>query len=106
MPAKGVEMMDLLIERGRSGLPTLGRARLVGIGIALLIGLAIYLVGLPSTISVFGTALSDLTVPAALLVAFAGCVLAGASASAGRWRVVEIVVASVLGVAGGLLFAA
>jgi energy-coupling factor transport system permease protein len=71
------------------------------------LAIVVYLVGLPSRPSLFGTPLSDLTLPAALFVGFAGITLAGARAiSSSRWRVVDIVVASVLGVAGGLLFGA
>lgn len=79
--------------------------RLAGVLAALIAGLVVYLVGLPASVSLFGTSLADLRLPAALLVAFAGCVIVGASAWTGTWRVVDIVVASVLGVAGGLLFA-
>ncbi|SDQ88445.1 ECF transporter S component [Quadrisphaera sp. DSM 44207] len=47
---------------------------------------------------------TDLTVPLAVLLALAGSWLAGwTSSHHPRWRVVDIVVASVLGVAGGLL---
>jgi energy-coupling factor transport system substrate-specific component len=76
-----------------------------GVAASAVAGLAIYLVGLPTTVAVFSTPLSDLTLPAALLVAFAGIsVTAVATAARTPWRVVDIVVASVLGVAGGLLF--
>jgi energy-coupling factor transport system substrate-specific component len=68
-------------------------------------GLAIYLVGLPDSPSVFGTPLSDLTLPVALLVALGGTSLVFAVLTSAEWRVVDIVVASVLGVAGGLVFA-
>jgi energy-coupling factor transport system substrate-specific component len=86
---------------------TRGAGRLLVCAAAALIGVALYLVGLPAGASLFGTALSDLTLPAALFVGFAGVTLAGARAAGGtRWRVVDIVVASVLGVAGGLLFGA
>ena len=68
-------------------------------------GLAVYLVGLPDSPSVFGTPLSDLTLPVALFVALAGTSLVFALLTSAPWRVVDIVVASVLGVAGGLVFA-
>ncbi len=72
----------------------------------LVAALAIYLVGLPSGSSLFGTPLPDLTLPAALVVVLVAGWLAFSLASArAPWRVVDIVVASVLGVAGGLLFA-
>lgn len=86
---------------------TRGAGWLVVCAAAALVGVALYLVGLPSDLSLFGTALSDLTLPAALFVGFTGTTLAGARAAGStRWRVVDIVVASVLGVAGGLLFGA
>ncbi|MFC5998701.1 ECF transporter S component [Quadrisphaera sp. GCM10027208] len=67
----------------------------------------IWAVGLPEDRALFGTPLSDLTVPAALLAVLVGAWLAGwTSAPRPRWRVVDIVVASVLGVAGGFLFVA
>jgi len=79
-------------------------------GAGVVAGLLVYLVGLPDSPHVFGTAPSDLTLPTALFLALAGISLASAlalrgSAQGTRWRVVDIVVASVLGVAGGLLFA-
>jgi energy-coupling factor transport system substrate-specific component len=68
-------------------------------------GLVIYLVGLPSSSSLFGTTWSDLTVPTALLVPLlAGWLAFSLASPRAPWRVVDIVVASVLGVAGGLLF--
>jgi energy-coupling factor transport system permease protein len=69
-------------------------------------GLAIWLVGLPDSPAVFGTPLSDLTLPAALFVALGGISVVVAVERSAPWRVVDIVVASVLGVAGGLVFAA
>jgi energy-coupling factor transport system substrate-specific component len=80
--------------------------RLLTAGAAVLAGLAIYLIGLPGSASVFGTSISDLTLPVALFVAGAGIAVTAATATAGPWRVVDIVVASVLGVAGGLVFSA
>jgi len=79
-------------------------ARLAVGALGVVAGVVIYLVGLPSSVSLFGTPLSDLTLPTALFVG--GAVVAGAASTAtvGRWRVVDIVVASVLGVAGGLVF--
>src|SRR5690242_17952395 len=60
-------------------------------------GIAIWLVGLPDHPTVFDTPLSDLTVPLALLVALAGISGVFAITTAAPWRVVDIVVASVLG---------
>lgn len=77
---------------------------LVGILASLLAGAAVLTIGLPDGVEVFGTELSDLTVPAALIVALLGTSAVGAAAARGSWRVVDIVVAAVLGVAGGLLF--
>ena len=70
-----------------------------------LAGIAVYLVGLPDSPSLFGTPLSDLTLPAALFVTLGGVSAVVAAARSAPWRVVDIVVASVLGVAGGLVFA-
>ncbi|MFP5335087.1 MAG: hypothetical protein ACLGIV_07230, partial [Actinomycetes bacterium] len=71
------------------------------------VGAVVWAVGLPGRPSLFGTPLADLTVPAALLAVLAGLWVAGWTSTARpRWRVVDIVVASVLGVAGGFLFVA
>jgi energy-coupling factor transport system substrate-specific component len=80
--------------------------RIAAATVAAIAGLAIYLIGLPGQTSIFGTTLSDLTLPVALFVALAGIASTAATATAGPWRVVDIVVASVLGVAGGLVFSA
>ena len=75
------------------------------------LGLVIYLVGLPTLFGrgtdamVFDTELGDLSLPTALFVALAGTAVSAALLTRANWRVVDIVVASVLGVAGGLLFA-
>jgi energy-coupling factor transport system substrate-specific component len=69
-----------------------------------LVGVVIYLVGLPASASLFGTPLSDLTLPVALFVGFAAVAMVGSTGSTGHWRIVDIVVASVLGVVGGLVF--
>src|SRR5690349_23595992 len=74
--------------------------------VAVVVGLVVLLVGLPDDGSLFGTPLHDLTVPLALVVGLGGLWVAGSlAANRAGWRVVDIVVASVLGVAGGLLFA-
>jgi energy-coupling factor transport system substrate-specific component len=82
----------------------------VGVG-ALVVGLVVQLAGLPRLLgqpagtSVGGTPLSSLSLPLALAVALGGIWVAGSLAAPRTgWRVVDIVVASVLGVAGGLLF--
>ncbi len=78
---------------------------LAAAAVSIVLGIAIYAVGLPSSPSLFGTPLADLTLPAALFVAFAGTAAGAAAFTRTSWRVVDLVVASVLGVAGGLLFA-
>ena len=86
-----------------------GGLRPLGIVFALVgvvVGALIWFGGLPAQPTVFGTPLGDLTLPAALLAVLAGLWLAGwTSTRRPRWRVVDIVVASVLGVVGGLVFA-
>jgi energy-coupling factor transport system substrate-specific component len=74
-------------------------------------GLLIYLIGLPRLLGqpggtdVAGTPLSSMSLPLALAIALGGVWVAGSLAALrAGWRVVDIVVASVLGVAGGLLF--
>jgi energy-coupling factor transport system permease protein len=89
----------------RSKLPARDPRIVAAVAAAAALGLAVYLVGLPASVSLFGTPLADLTLPAALFVAFAGTALAAAVLTRTTWRVVDLVVASVLGVAGGLLFA-
>lgn len=69
--------------------------------------LAVWVTGLPDEVSVGSTPLSALTGPVALLAVLAGAWAAGwLSTERAPWRVVDIVVAAVLGVAGGLVFAA
>lgn len=89
---------------GPAGPPRLTPRQLTGIAASLAVGLAVWAVGLPATVSVFGTKLSDLTVPAALLVAFAGIIAIGAVSARRTWPVVDTVVAAQIGVAGGLFF--
>lgn len=76
-----------------------------GVVVSLVLGAAVVAVGLPSDQALFATQLSTLTVAAGLLVATLGISVVGAATARARWRVVDIVVASVLGVAGGLMFA-
>lgn len=80
--------------------------RIAAAALGVVAGLVIYLVGLPDSPSLFGTPLSDLTLPVALLVGGVAVAVVASTATAGRWRIVDIVVASVLGVAGGLVFSA
>ena len=77
---------------------------LIGIAGCLLAGLLIWLVGLPAGRTVFDTDLATLTVPVALAVALTGISVVGAVTFPGRWRVVDVVVAGVLGVVGGFFF--
>lgn len=73
--------------------------------VGLVAGAAIGVVGLPSGPTLFDTDLATLTLPVALLIALAGLWLGGwTSTDRPRWRVVDIVVASVLGVVGGFVF--
>ncbi len=80
--------------------------RMLAGAVPIVLGIVIYLVGLPGSSSIFDTPISDLTLPVALFVGTAGVAVVASTASAGRWRVVDIVVAGVLGVAGGLVFSA
>jgi energy-coupling factor transport system substrate-specific component len=89
---------------GSGGAARLRPRTLIGIAGCLLAGLLIWLVGLPAGGAIFDTEVSTLTVPAALAVALAGISVVGAVTFPGRWRVVDIVVASVLGVVGGFFF--
>lgn len=79
----------------------------VAIGIlAAAVAVAVYVIGLPSSVSIFHTPLDELVLPIALVIGLGGVWLAAGITVAQRsWRIVDIVVASVLGVAGGLLFA-
>jgi energy-coupling factor transport system substrate-specific component len=81
------------------------RARdLAMIGVSVVAGLAIWRVGVPARVSLFDTPTPVLSAAVALLVALTGISVAGALHSRAAWRVVDIVVASVLGVAGGVFF--
>lgn len=75
-----------------------------GLAAAVAAGVAVHLIGLPSGVDLFGTDLAGLTLPAALLVTLVLGSVVGVASARAPWRVVDIVVASVLGVAGGLLF--
>lgn len=85
------------------------RAFLRPVGLAVIaaglaLGTVIWWVGLPADVTVFDTQASTLTGAAALFVALAGISIAGALERRSAWRVVDIVVASVLGVVGGVFF--
>ncbi len=85
--------------------PRLRPRTLVPAAVGLLAGAAVLVVGLPADSSLFGSALDDLTLPAALLLALVGLWTSGwVSSTRAPWRVVDIVTASVLGVALGLVF--
>ncbi len=73
--------------------------------LGLALAVTVWAIGLPAGPSLFGSSLADLTVPTAILLALTGLWLAGwTSTTRESWRVVDIVTASVLGVAGGFLF--
>jgi energy-coupling factor transport system substrate-specific component len=104
--------MSTTQDRHGSGTSTVGSGRrsllrpavLIGIAVAVAIGALIWAFGVPGSVTLFGATGSELTVPAALFVALAGISLVGAASTRTRWRVVDIVVASVLGVVGGFFF--
>jgi energy-coupling factor transport system substrate-specific component len=76
--------------------------QIVGLGTSIGAGLLVWAVGLPADVILFGTKLSDLTVAGALFVALTGISVVGAWSAQATWRVVEMVVASVIGVVAGL----
>jgi energy-coupling factor transport system substrate-specific component len=81
------------------------RSAVVQAVLGLLAAAVVLVVGLPDDVTVFGATLADLTLPAALLLVMGGLWAAGWTASRrAPWRVVDIVTASVLGVAFGLVF--
>jgi energy-coupling factor transport system permease protein len=81
------------------------RSAVVQAVLGLLAAAVVLAVGLPDDVTVFGATLADLTLPAALLLVMVGLWAAGWTASRrAPWRVVDIVTASVLGVAFGLVF--
>lgn len=92
--------MSTSYERGRT-------AAVVVASAGVLAGVLLWVVGLPDDLTLFGTSLAALTIPTALFLALVGLWAAGwMSTTRPRWRVVDIVVTSVLGVAGGFLFSA
>jgi energy-coupling factor transport system permease protein len=72
------------------------------IAVGILLGTAVRAVGLPGTWELFGTSGDVLTTPVALLIALGTISVTGAVTARSPWRVVDLVVAAVLGVAGGL----
>jgi energy-coupling factor transport system substrate-specific component len=90
---------------GRRTPSTTPRVAWAVLAAGLLVGLAVYLVGLPDDRTMFGTPLSDLALPLALAIALlSGWVAFSLASPRAPWRVVDIVVACVLGVAGGFFF--
>jgi energy-coupling factor transport system substrate-specific component len=85
----------------RPSAPRLGTTQLVAIGAGLLAGLVLWRVGLPDR-PVWDTTYKDLTVPAALAVGLGVAVVVLAVGARRSWRVVDMTVAAVLAVAGGL----
>jgi energy-coupling factor transport system substrate-specific component len=76
------------------------------VGLGAVLAVAVWVVGLPAEVTLGSTRLADLTGPVGLLVLLTGAWAAGWLATTrAPWRVVDIVVAAVLGVAGGLVFA-
>jgi energy-coupling factor transport system permease protein len=98
--------MNTLEHHRAAGTRSLVSARPAAIAaaVAVALGLVIWAAGLPRSPSLFGTPLADLTVPVALFVALTGISVAGALLERNRWRVVDIVTASVVAVVGGLFF--
>jgi energy-coupling factor transport system substrate-specific component len=84
-----------------TGLPPGG---LIGIAVSVLLGVLVWVVGLPGDGTLLDATMSDLTLPAGLLVMLGGISIVGAVSHPARWRVVDAVVAAVLGVAGGFYF--
>jgi energy-coupling factor transport system substrate-specific component len=87
-------------ERPRTG--RLAPAQLAALGAGVVAGLVVWQVGLPDD-PVWDTTWAALTVPAALVVGAGVGVVAIAASTRRRWRVVDLTVAAVLAVAGGLL---
>jgi len=90
------------IRQERPTAPRLTPAQLAALAAGLVAGLVVWRVGLPDD-PVWDTTWSALTVPAALAVGAGVGVVAIAATTRRRWRVVDMTVAAVLAVAGGLL---
>jgi energy-coupling factor transport system substrate-specific component len=90
------------IRQERPGTGRLAPAQLAALGAGVVAGLVVWQVGLPDD-PVWDTTWAALTVPAALVVGAGVGVVAIAASTRRRWRVVDLTVAAVLAVAGGLL---
>ncbi len=90
------------IRQERPGTSRLTPAQLAALAAGLVAGLVVWQVGLPDE-PVWDTTWAALTVPAALVVGAGVGVVAIAATTRRRWRVVDMTVAAVLAVAGGLL---
>jgi energy-coupling factor transport system substrate-specific component len=90
------------IRQERPTAPRLTPAQLAALAAGLVAGLIVWQVGLPDD-PVWDTTWSALTVPVAVVVGAGVGVVAIAATTRRRWRVVDMTVAAVLAVAGGLL---
>jgi len=80
----------------------LNPAHRTAIVVGVLAGATVRAVGLPDSLELFGTSGGTLTTPVALVIALGAVSLTGAVCARSPWRVVDLVVTAVLGVAGGL----
>ncbi len=88
--------------RLKTWVPT--RMTLAILGSGLLLAALCALIGLPEA-TLAGQSLAELTAPASVTIALlAGWIAFSLSVNRPEWRVVDLVVASVIGVAGGLVF--
>jgi energy-coupling factor transport system permease protein len=100
-------MQDATPQPRAAGLSSAHRA---AIAAGALLGAAIAVVGLPGSVTIFGRVIpltvygAPLAYPAGLLVALGTIVVVGLLAADRSWTVADLVVASVLAVAGGVLF--
>jgi energy-coupling factor transport system substrate-specific component len=85
----------------RPGTPHLSAAHLAAIAVGVIAGLVVWRIGLPD-VHVWDTTLHALTVPTALTVGGGVGVVVIAVTSHRAWRVVDMTVAAVLAVAGGI----
>ncbi len=90
------------IRQERPPAPRLTPAQLAALAAGLVAGLVVWQVGLPDD-PVWDTTWSALTVPVAVVVGAGVGVVAIAATTRRRWRVVDMTVAAVHAVAGGLL---
>ena len=82
-------------------LPVIGRAQVAAVVAGVVVGLLVAVVGLPHA-TVWDTDLADATVPVALAAGLGVSVVALAALARPGWRVVDITVAAVVAVVGGL----